>query len=171
MNVIHFADVFEASLYEFACFFGRCGNFGDVVVVLEVDELCVHQGVIDVLVSEDSHDMKDVFGFVVFNGGFEMSESVEADVSDPRVAEFFSDFLALSLEDASLIPNALWKYPFGFRVPWRSRSIALSLLESWNMRGLLPFSGVMRTVLFSKSMSVRLIALASPMRIPVSFKS
>ena len=50
-------------------------------------------------------------------------------------------------------------------------SMFLSLLEILKIRGLLPFSGVTRTVLVSKSMSVQRILLASPDRMAVSFNS
>lgn len=84
VNVIYFADVFEASFNEFACFVGRHGYFGDIVIVLKVDWLRVHERVVDVLVSKYSHDMEDVFGLMVFHGYFKVSEGVESDIFDPR---------------------------------------------------------------------------------------
>ena len=52
-----------------------------------------------------------------------------------------------------------------------ARSMLSSLFESLKMRGLLPFSGVIRTVPVSKSMSVHFRLWASPDLAPVSFKS
>ena len=46
-------------------------------------------------------------------------------------------------------------------------NMAISLLEILRIRGLLPFSGVTLTVAFSKSISVHLSLLASPLLIPV----
>jgi len=37
VNVVYFADVFEACSYELAGFLWRAGYFGDIVVVFEVD--------------------------------------------------------------------------------------------------------------------------------------
>jgi len=50
-------------------------------------------------------------------------------------------------------------------------NMAISLLEILRIRGLLPFSGVTLTVAFSKSISVHLSLLASPLLIPVSFSN
>jgi hypothetical protein len=46
--------------------------------------------------------VEDVLGFVVFHGGFEVSERVEGDLVDPRVVQLCSDFFALALEDSPL---------------------------------------------------------------------
>jgi len=41
-----------------------------------------------------------------------VSEGVESDIFDSGIAKFFSYLLALSLEDASLVPGASWKHFF-----------------------------------------------------------
>jgi len=45
------ADVFEACFYELADFLFGVGYFCGVVVVFEVYELCVDEGVVDVFVT------------------------------------------------------------------------------------------------------------------------
>ena len=74
------------------------GYFCCVVVVFEVYELCVDEGVVDVFVAEDLHDVEDVFGFVVFHCCFVVAECVEADLHESWVLEFVGDLFALSLE-------------------------------------------------------------------------
>ena len=41
--------------------------------------------------------MEDVFGFVVFYGGFPVSESVEGYLSDSWVSEFLGDSFSLTI--------------------------------------------------------------------------
>ena len=50
-------------------------------------------------------------------------------------------------------------------------SMFISLFDILSARGLLPFSGVILTEAFSKSMSIHLSLHASPHLIPVSFRS
>jgi hypothetical protein len=58
-----------------------------------------------------------------------------------------------------------------FEVLGKSASRSVSLWLILSIRGLLCFSGVIRTVLFSKSTSVHSIIHASPHLAPVSFRS
>lgn len=82
------------------------GYLDCVIVVFEVNEVCVDEGVVDVSVAQDPHYVEDVLGFVVFHGRFEVSERVEGDLVDPRVVQLRSHFLALALEDSPLVPDA-----------------------------------------------------------------
>ena len=59
--------------------------------------------------AEDFHYVEDVFGFVVFHGGFPVAECVECDVFDSWVVEFCSDSFALSLEYSSLVSYVSWE--------------------------------------------------------------
>ena len=45
------ADEFKACFYQLACFLLRMGHFGREIVVFEVDQLRVDEGVVDVSVS------------------------------------------------------------------------------------------------------------------------
>jgi len=54
------------------------GDFCGVFVVFEVYELGVDEGVLDASVSEDLHDVEDVFCAVVFHGCFPVAKGVEA---------------------------------------------------------------------------------------------
>lgn len=54
------------------------GDPDGVFVVSEVYELRVDERIVDVFVSQHFHDVENVFGFVVFHGGFPVAESVEA---------------------------------------------------------------------------------------------
>jgi hypothetical protein len=80
--VLYFADEVESCFDEFFGFFGVCGYFADEVIVLECYELRVDEGVFDVFVAEQAHDVEDVFGSVVFHGGFPVSEGVEGYLVD-----------------------------------------------------------------------------------------
>ena len=75
-----FAYELESSFHEFCCFVYCFGGFADEVVVFGADQLSVDQGVFDVFVAEKLHDVEDVFGLVVFGGGFPMAESVKGDL-------------------------------------------------------------------------------------------
>lgn len=55
-------------------------DFRRVVVVFEVDEMGVNQSVVDASVSQDLHDVEDVFRLVIFHCCFVVSECVEADL-------------------------------------------------------------------------------------------
>ena len=57
----------------------------------------VDEGVFDVSVSEELHDVEDVFGFVIFHCGFPVSECVEGYLRYSWVFEFGCDSFALSL--------------------------------------------------------------------------
>ena len=56
------------------------GDFCCVVVVSKVDEVSVDEGVVDVSVPENLHNVEDVFRFMVFNCGFVMAECMKADL-------------------------------------------------------------------------------------------
>jgi hypothetical protein len=45
----------------------------------------VDQSVFKASVSEESHDVNNAFGFVIFGGGFPVAESVQVDVGESRV--------------------------------------------------------------------------------------
>jgi endonuclease V-like protein UPF0215 family len=56
-----------------------------VFVAFKADQVGVHQRVLDVFVSEQSHDVEYVFGSGVFCGGFPVVEGVEMDLLQPGV--------------------------------------------------------------------------------------
>jgi hypothetical protein len=41
----------------------------------------VDEGVLNASVAEDSHDVEDVFGFLVFHGGFEVSKRMKGELA------------------------------------------------------------------------------------------
>ncbi len=67
-------------------------------VVLESNQLSVDERVLDVFVSEQFHDVKDVFGLGVFGGGFPVSEGVEVDFQDSGVSKLVGDSFSLGSE-------------------------------------------------------------------------
>ena len=67
-----------------------------VFVVLEGDELSVYERILDVFVSEQFHDVKDIFGFCVFGCGFPVSEGVEFDLEESWVLQLDCSSSALS---------------------------------------------------------------------------
>jgi len=56
-----------------------------------VDKLGVYEGVFDVSVSEELHDVENVFCFVIFHRGFPVSECVEGYLHYSWVFEFSCD--------------------------------------------------------------------------------
>ena len=62
----------------------------------------VDEGVFDVLVSKDSHDMKKVFGLMIFHSRFKMSKCQEGYPQDSWVFQFLSYSFPLSLKDSLL---------------------------------------------------------------------
>jgi hypothetical protein len=79
---------------------------------LERDELCINECVFDVFVAEQSHYVKDVFGFVVFHSCFPVSESVEGDLVDSWVLEF-AGCSSASLDSKTLLALAQSQTCFG----------------------------------------------------------
>ena len=74
---IHLCDVFETSFYQLSCFFeGRC-SFADVVIVLDCYELRIDERICDVSVSEQMHDVQNVFGLMVLHRGLPVPERME----------------------------------------------------------------------------------------------
>jgi hypothetical protein len=91
------ANEVEASFYQLARFLFRVGYFGRVIVVFEVDQMRVDEGVVDVSVTEELHDVKNVLGLVVFHCGFPVSEGVEFDLEEPWVLQLGGGAFALYL--------------------------------------------------------------------------
>ena len=54
-------------------------------------------------------EMVNVFGFLVFHGGFEVPERVESNLVDTWVMEFPGDPFPLTREDTSLVADTAWK--------------------------------------------------------------
>jgi len=77
LNVDYVADIFEASFYELSGFFDAGGGFADVVVAFEGYELRVDERVLDILTTEKSHYMENVFCFGVFHSGFSARYNVD----------------------------------------------------------------------------------------------
>jgi hypothetical protein len=84
-------------------FFAVCGYFADEVFVLECYELRENQSFFDVLVAKQAHDVEDVFGSVVFHGGFPVAEGVEGNLVDSWVLGFVCCSFALSDEARAFI--------------------------------------------------------------------
>ena len=59
--------------------------------------MSVDQGVFDVFVTEKLHHVEDIFGLVVFGGGFPVAERVEGDLRESWVSEFVGYSLSLPL--------------------------------------------------------------------------
>jgi hypothetical protein len=58
----------------------------------------VDKRILDVSMTEQSHDMKDILRLVVLHCGPEMAESLETDCPDTRVPKLLSDPCSTSLE-------------------------------------------------------------------------
>ena len=85
---------------------------------------------------------------------------------------FFSLMAILALWILKVRVKCLWEQSKGLSFSFgRLFSMAISCVDILSWRGSLPFSGVMLTVLFSKSKSVHSSMKASPHRIPVSLSS
>jgi hypothetical protein len=63
-------DVLESGFYEFAGFFQIPCDLRDELVVMNVYQVRVDQGILDVFVAENIHDVEDVSCAVVFHCGF-----------------------------------------------------------------------------------------------------
>jgi hypothetical protein len=73
-------------------------NFAYEFIILELYQLRVDEGVLDVLVSEQSHDIEDVFGLMVLHGGFPMSEDVESYLQNSWISKLVRSFRSLPCE-------------------------------------------------------------------------
>jgi len=69
----HFGYIFVSGLDEGFCFLERGCDFSDVIVAFPVHKVRVNQRVFDVLMAEELHYVKNIFGLVVFHCDFEMS--------------------------------------------------------------------------------------------------
>ena len=81
------------------------------MLVLEesLGELDVFEGVLDVFVAKDLHDVKDVFGSVVFNGSFPMSKRVEGYSFQPWILQFLGDaFSLLAVVVSVMVQRMVW---------------------------------------------------------------
>jgi len=74
-----------------------------VVVAFKADKLRVKQRRVDVSVAEQLHHVEDVFGFVVFHGGFPVAEGVERDLCEPWILEFGRHSFAISQVDSAIV--------------------------------------------------------------------
>jgi hypothetical protein len=63
-------DVFEPCFHEFAGFLQIPCDFRDELVVMNVNQVRVDQGILDVFVAKYVHDVEDVSCAVVFHCGF-----------------------------------------------------------------------------------------------------
>ena len=63
----------------------------------------VDKGVLDVLVSEGFHDMKDVFGSVVFHCAFPVAECFEGYSCDAWVFQFVGKAFSLLGESVAVV--------------------------------------------------------------------
>ena len=61
--------------------------FADVIVSLEIDEMRIDQCVHDVLVTEQLHDVQNIFGAVIFHCCFEVAEGFEANLEEAWIID------------------------------------------------------------------------------------
>ena len=101
------------------------GDFRCVIVVFEVDEVSIDQRVVDASVSQDLHNVEDVFRFVVFHRGFVVSKSVKTDLHQSWILHFECDLFALSLVALSHYVWIGWEQ--GLRVFWQGVEHACQL--------------------------------------------
>ena len=81
------------------------------MLVLEecLGELDVFEGVLDVFVAKDLHDVKNVFGSVVFYGSFPMSKRVEGYSLQPWILQFLGDaFSLLAVVVSIMVQRMVW---------------------------------------------------------------
>jgi hypothetical protein len=71
--------------------------------------MSVDEGVLNATVAEETHDMQDILGFLIFHSGFEVPEGVEGNLLYTWIMEFPSDPLPLTREDTSLVAYTSWK--------------------------------------------------------------
>lgn len=67
---------------------------------VEVYELRVDEGVFDVFVSEESHDVENILGLMVFHGGFPVAKSVKGYSCKSWVLGFCGYEFSASFEDS-----------------------------------------------------------------------
>ena len=95
--MFHLTDVFIACLDQFSGFFDVGGCFAYVVVVFESYELSVDERVLDVLVTQETHYVKDVFRLMVFHRCFPVAEGVKGYLPESWVSELLGCSCSLSL--------------------------------------------------------------------------
>ena len=67
-----------------------------------VSEGDVDQGILDVLVPQDSLHVENIFGAVVFHGAFPMAKGFEGDLQDSWVFQFVGESFSLATKLAAV---------------------------------------------------------------------
>ena len=65
-------------------------DFNHIIIIVRVQQLCVHQSIVNVLVSKQPHDVNDIFSLMVFHSSFPVAKCVECDLLYSRILYLFS---------------------------------------------------------------------------------
>jgi len=108
----HIQNLFSRALLFLLCFLRLRYGIG----LIQVCELRVAHGVLDVSVSQQFHNVEDVFGLVVFHCCLPVSEGMKVDLEEPGVCQFGCASSALYAEVCFITWQlTVAKYPFWTR--------------------------------------------------------